>query len=132
MGLPPKLPQLQPSQRWEHNTRKADSKPRTNIAAIRAPNPQRNRTRVPNLVHTHNRPRETNQERQERCKSNRQLALVLIDGPVEHLASQFVEQEVLLENDGDPGADPVCHHREEVLEDGKEAVAACDGEDELW
>ena len=39
---------------------------------------------------------------------------------------------MLLEDDSDPGADPICHHREEVLEDGEELVAAGDGEDELW
>jgi hypothetical protein len=39
---------------------------------------------------------------------------------------------MILEDDGDPGADPVCHHRQEVLEDGEELVAAGDGEDELW
>jgi len=35
------------------------------------------------------------------------------------------------EDNGDPGEDPVCHHRKEVLEDGEELVAAGDGEDEL-
>lgn len=38
---------------------------------------------------------------------------------------------MLLEDNGDLGADLVCHYWKEVLEDGEELVAAGDGEDEL-
>ena len=42
-----------------------------------------------------------------------------------------MEDEIFLETDGNPGADPICHHREEILKDGVKLVATADGKDEL-
>lgn len=86
------------------------------------PHQLRDRTFVPVLRHTQDRPGPAHQERRQRRETMGEPGLLIPSRPV--IATLPAEDQLFLEGDGDPYGKPVAHQRQEVREDVTQMVAA--------